>query len=89
MALLHKATSEFRQWVWSASQDAESWLVGFLAVAVTARAVCAVSPRMAREPWLSSPGNREENGLGAVLKEIVVRRQSLDSGRISCRDHSE
>lgn len=62
---------------------------GFLAMAIMPRAVCGMPQRMSIQAILLGPWQQRKKPIGCKsLKEIILRKQSLGSGRISCRDPS-
>lgn len=86
---LYKDTSECGQWLWDASQDAKRLGTGYRALATMLRTVCDVPQRTTNQVILLAPWQRRWKQCGRqFLKESVLKRQSLGSGRISCRDHS-
>lgn len=63
--------------------------IGFLAMAIMPRTVCDVPQKMTIQAILLGPWQQRRKPFEyKFLKEIVLRRESLGSGRIPCRDHS-
>lgn len=63
--------------------------IGFLAMAIMPRVLCGMPQRMTIQAILLGSWQQRKKPTGyASLKEIVLRRQSLGSGRMSCGDPS-